>query len=63
MTKKELQARDAEWLRIGKQLVQQKDGMRRLGLDPAMYVAFKIGCSLTQAEWILLQLKDGAAEC
>jgi hypothetical protein len=66
MTKKEIQERNAEWLRLGKQLLQQRSAMRRLGLDPQCYLMIKLAAvcpqwpiTLNHAAWILEQLQEG----
>ena len=49
---------DSTRLALVKQLLQQTDAMKRLGLTPEMYVAYKLGYSLGSAERDIQQVRE-----
>jgi hypothetical protein len=53
LTPKQVRLRNEDWIRRARLLVEERSEQARLDLDVVSYVAFRIGCSILQAEWLV----------
>ena len=57
MTKRKLTEQDVQ---LTKQLLQQREAMRRMVLDEPSWIAYRLGCSLEHAERLIEHVKESA---
>lgn len=53
-----LREHDRQQLALTKQFLQQKSAMIRASLGPIEYVAYKLGCGLERAEWLVKTVRE-----